>query len=430
MKIKIYKLMPIVALVSLLSAAQNSYAQPKKLRVLFIGNSFTETNDLPNMIRNVALSAGDTLIPDKSAPGGMTLEGHTTNAITLSKINTGNWNYVVLQEQSQRPALDEADVAKDVYPFAAFLDSLVHDKNKCGRTVFFNTWAYRDGDAFNCPTYPPICTYDGMDSLLELRYRQMAIDNEGLISPVGMVFTKIRDAMPVLDLYSPDGIHPSEIGSYAAAVTFYTILFAKDPTLIKFNHTVFPIDAEMIRQIIKINVFDNLPKYFVGDYKPDADFTYSVAANTVNFNSSASVNVGNYTWDFGDGGTSTDANPAHTYAAVGTYTVRLIGDDCQRKDTTTQSVTITTTGGIQHLSVLNSIKIFPNPASTVLNFESAFSMNNIQISITNMLGATIINNVAFDNKPIQIDALAKGIYLVHIKDLQSGEVITRKFAKD
>lgn len=182
--------------------------------------------------------------------------------------------------------------------------------------------------------------------------------------------------------------------------------------------------------MVKIHVYDNLPKFFVGDYKPDVDFTYSIAANTVNFNSSASVHVGNYNWDFGDGGSSSVANPMHTYTTAGTYTVRLIGDDCQSKDTTTKSVTITTTGGIQNLSALNSIKIFPNPASTVLNFESAFAMNNIQISITNMLGATIINNVAFDNKPIQIEALAKGIYLVHIKDLQSGEVITRNFAKD
>lgn len=430
MKIKIYKLIPVLGLSSLLLTAQNTFAQPKKLRVLFIGNSFTETNDLPIMLRNVALSAGDTLISDKSTPGGMTFEGHTVNATTLSKINAGNWNYVVLQEQSQRPALDDADVAKDVYPYAAILDSLVHEKNKCGRSVFFNTWAYKDGDAFNCSSYPPVCTYRGMDSLLELRYRQMAMDNEGLIAPVGLVFTKIRDAMPVLDLYSPDGMHPSDVGTYAAAVTFYTILFAKDPTAVTFNHTVFPIEAETIRQIIKINVYDNLPKYFVGEFKPDADFTYSVAANTANFNSSSSVNVANYTWDFGDGGTSTVANPVHTYAAVGTYTVRLIGDDCQLKDTTTQSVTITTTGGIQQLSALNSIKIFPNPANTVLNFESAFAMNNIQISITNMLGATVINNVAFDNKPIQIDALVKGVYLVHIKDLQSGEVITRKFAKD
>lgn len=411
-------------------ASQNSYAQPNKLKVLFIGNSFTESNDLPLMVRNVAFSVGDTLLTDRNTPGGMTFEDHASNPVTQSKISIGDWNYVVLQEQSQRPAFTDADVAKDVYPYAAILDSLVHDKNKCGRSVFFNTWGYRDGDASNCAAFPPICTYKGMDSLLELRYRQMAIDNEGLISPVGLVFSKIRQDRPALDLYSPDGMHPSEVGTYAAAITFYTILFAKDPTLITFNHSVLPLDAEFIRQVVKLNVYDNLAKFFVGDYAPDADFTYSVAANTVNFNSSASIHVANYNWSFGDGGTSVLPNPAHTYAAVGTYTVRLIGDDCYRKDTITQSVTVTTTGGIQHLSVLKDIKIFPNPASTVLNLESSFPLKNIQISITNMLGATLLHQESFDHKPIQIDALAKGIYLVHIKDIQTGEVVTHKFAKE
>jgi glucose/arabinose dehydrogenase len=34
-----------------------------------------------------------------------------------------------------------------------------------------------------------------------------------------------------------------------------------------------------------------------------------------------------YSWDFGDGGTSTDANPSHSYAAAGRYTVRLTTSD-------------------------------------------------------------------------------------------------------
>ena len=43
----------------------------------------------------------------------------------------------------------------------------------------------------------------------------------------------------------------------------------------------------------------------------------------INFNSSGSVNAINYFWDFGDGFTSTQANPVHPYATPGTYTVTL-----------------------------------------------------------------------------------------------------------
>ena len=43
---------------------------------------------------------------------------------------------------------------------------------------------------------------------------------------------------------------------------------------------------------------------------------------SVNFTNN-SANASSYLWDFGDGTTSTDANPAHTYTALGTYTITL-----------------------------------------------------------------------------------------------------------
>ena len=53
----------------------------------------------------------------------------------------------------------------------------------------------------------------------------------------------------------------------------------------------------------------------------------------------ASLNADSYAWDFGDGNTSTDQNPTHTYAAGGTYTVSLtatntVGDNTSSKDVT------------------------------------------------------------------------------------------------
>ena len=62
----------------------------------------------------------------------------------------------------------------------------------------------------------------------------------------------------------------------------------------------------------------------------DAQFTNSAPIGcsvpfTVNF-TNTSVNASTFTWDFGDGGTSTATNPSHTYTAFGTYTVKLIAD--------------------------------------------------------------------------------------------------------
>lgn len=55
---------------------------------------------------------------------------------------------------------------------------------------------------------------------------------------------------------------------------------------------------------------------------PKAVFTYEVEELTVTF-TNLSTNADSYTWEFGDGQTSTEKNPIHTYAENGTYNVVL-----------------------------------------------------------------------------------------------------------
>lgn len=54
------------------------------------------------------------------------------------------------------------------------------------------------------------------------------------------------------------------------------------------------------------------------------DFSFSVEGRTVTFENK-SMDAVSYSWDFGDGNTSTEENPIHTYAEDGTYTVVLTG---------------------------------------------------------------------------------------------------------
>ncbi|MBN8676879.1 MAG: PKD domain-containing protein [Chitinophagales bacterium] len=77
---------------------------------------------------------------------------------------------------------------------------------------------------------------------------------------------------------------------------------------------------------------------------PTANFTSNVAGQTATF-SNASSNATAYSWEFGDGGTSNDANPAHNYQADGTYTVTLtVSNDCGTSSFT-QNVVINTEPG-------------------------------------------------------------------------------------
>lgn len=56
--------------------------------------------------------------------------------------------------------------------------------------------------------------------------------------------------------------------------------------------------------------------------QPTATFTYVAEGREVTF-TNTSTNATTFEWDFGDGTTSTERNPVHTYDSYGTYTVRL-----------------------------------------------------------------------------------------------------------
>ena len=61
--------------------------------VLFVGNSYTEVNNLPQMVANVALSMGDTLVYSSNTPGGCTLQQHCNNQ-SMTLIRQGGWDAV------------------------------------------------------------------------------------------------------------------------------------------------------------------------------------------------------------------------------------------------------------------------------------------------------------------------------------------------
>ncbi len=77
---------------------------------------------------------------------------------------------------------------------------------------------------------------------------------------------------------------------------------------------------------------------------PNADFTFDISDLTVQFTDASSDDNGvvSWTWDFGDGATSSTASPSHTYSSYGTKTVSLTVEDAEGEtDTAIKQVTIT-----------------------------------------------------------------------------------------
>jgi len=391
----------------------NGQSQTK--RVLFLGNSYTNVNNLPQMLADVAASTGDTLEFDSNTPGGYTLKGHSTNATSLAKLKAGNWDYVVLQEQSQLPSLPIEQVETEVFPYAKLLDSIINAENACAETVFYMTWGRKNGDASNCAAWPPVCSYLGMDSLLSLRYRMMADSNNAIVSPVGAVWKYIRQNFSQIELYQADESHPSVAGTYAAACSFYTALFRKDPTQITFNATLSTTDAANIRAATKLMVYDSLMNWHIGEYDPVANFTYTVSDVYQIAFKNTSENATDFYWEFGDENTSISINPTHVYQSTGSYLVSLIASKCGISDTTFQIINITAVGA-HELSGKEHFIIYPNPATSFLTVNKKLSANATYV-IYNLSGQEIQTGIISNSgEQIAVSVLSEGIYFLQLFD--------------
>ncbi|MCS7028334.1 MAG: PKD domain-containing protein [Bacteroidia bacterium] len=357
------KYIPNVLLALLLVSL--GYAQ--KTKVLFIGNSYTGSHNLPLRVKELALSMGDSIEYDMAVFGGYTFNLHSTNSTTLGKIYSKPWDYVVLQEQSQIPALWPSYVAANCFPYAHKLDSHITKNNPCSETVFFMTWGRKNGDAANCPSYPPVCTYNGMQARLRQSYLQMAINQHGSVAPVGAAWKMVRDSFPSIELYEPDESHPSEQGTYLAACVFYCTFFHKScigsPYLFG---SVTPLEAQQLQYAATRVTLDSLATWQGTGDIPHAKFTYSLTGATASF-TNLSMNATTYLWNFGDSFTSTDTDPVHTYSAPGTYTVTLVASNTCKNFTASENITVLPLYLDKNQNV--SWNIYPNPVNDALYLD-------------------------------------------------------------
>ena len=354
--------------------------------ILFIGNSYTYYNNLPEMISSIANEFGDSIFYDQSTPGGTSLYAHSQNQTTINKINQQNWDYVVLQDQSQRPSLSPSYVAANVYPYADQLVNMIQTNYICSEPIFYMTWGRKYGDQTNCGNYPPVCTYLGMQERLRESYLTMGYDNDASVSPVGIAFKNSIILDSTINLYTSDNSHPSIYGSYLAACTFYSTIFKKSSVGCNFKpSSISQSEALFLQQVASSTVLDSM---FVWNIF-QAQFDFNQNGNVFDFLNKSS-NFENCIWDFGDGNQSTDFNPTHTYLQNGVYDVIL---------------TIQTNLGC--LSEVYSLQV--NVNTTQIN---EYQENKKIIKSFNILGNQINDN--FKGFIIEIDSKGKSgkkIYL-------------------
>ena len=179
------------------------------LRILFIGNSFTQRNDLPGLLAELAAARGVSLRHELISVGGASLRTHWNAGRAAQAIAAGGYDYVVLQEQSTLPVKNAQRMAENVRLF----DEVI--KQAGAQTVLYMTWARQ-----NAPE---------AQQVIADAYKSIGKELGAIVVPVGLAWQKFlaNNDKPVL--HDRDQSHPTLAGSYLAACVFLAVLLKANP---------------------------------------------------------------------------------------------------------------------------------------------------------------------------------------------------------
>jgi lysophospholipase L1-like esterase len=174
------------------------------LRVLFVGNSYTYFWGLAQLVEGLSRNGDRYIYTRTSTASGASLNDHWHGRFdlkTIEKIVNGDWDVVVLQNQS-RSSIDSLD---QFLRYGKKLIQLI--RNADAIPLIFETWA---------PKRDPF-----MQELITSAHDELASETNTKKIPIGTLWEKVKELNPGLDLYDPDGSHPNSTGTYFNACVFY-----------------------------------------------------------------------------------------------------------------------------------------------------------------------------------------------------------------
>ena len=200
-----------IALIAvLLGSVDNLKSQDaaQTLRVLFIGNSLTYSNDLPSIVEALAETSGQKRLAFRAVVfGGYSLEDHWNQGEARNLIARGGWDVVVLQQGPSASHEGRQSLLEYARRFS------VEIRRVGAKPALYMVW-------------PSVERAGDFDRVVE-SYQLAAKDVEGLLLPAGEAWRGAWRRDSQLKLYSPDGLHPTVAGSFLAALVMYEQLYGQ-----------------------------------------------------------------------------------------------------------------------------------------------------------------------------------------------------------
>jgi hypothetical protein len=201
--------------------------------MLFIGNSFTQRNDVPGLIADLAAAHGLTIEHRLISRGGASLRNHWNTGEAAKAIETVMYDFVVLQEQSTLPVKNAARMAENVRLF----DEPIR---KAGaKTVLYMTWARQHSPE--------------AQEVIADAYQSIGQELRAIVVPAGLAWRSFLAKHKTPVLHDKDQSHPTLAGSYLAACVFLATLWKLDPMGIEPPQGLSEEDAGKLQKVAWMN---------------------------------------------------------------------------------------------------------------------------------------------------------------------------------
>ena len=220
-----------ILLISIFISSQ-TFAQEKKdtVRVLLVGNSYIYYNNLAQMIGLITDSLDTKIICKKSTIGAATLGQHwnSERGLKTKKIIANNkFDIVVIQDNSMWPLEHKDSLLLYGNLFCQYI------RANGAKPYLYNTWAREK---------TPQTQSKINEAYSELAKAQSAVNVE-----VGSSFELARKTIPTMNLFHPDGSHPSAAGTFLIALSFIKKITGTLPKKYATVYNYFDKDGETFR---------------------------------------------------------------------------------------------------------------------------------------------------------------------------------------
>lgn len=196
------------------------HAEPP-LRILWIGNSFTYFDSAHVKFQSIAEGEGRQVQVNAQLQGGYSFQRHLYRDQTMSAILYNVYDVAILQDMSRNMALYAQAPKRGRYILkdAQELADRIRIYSPDAQIYLEQTWAFPDDN------FGRFGSYEAFDKLLRQGTAKVAKGIKAKVSPIGEAFRICREAHPEIELYTPDGKHPSAYGAYLKACVTYVALF-------------------------------------------------------------------------------------------------------------------------------------------------------------------------------------------------------------